>query len=139
MAKVKVVSTDDCWLWAGYTQPNGYGALYSWITKRITQAHRFMYECLVGDIPQGLEIDHLCKVRCCINPDHLEPVTKQENMARRFGHNLCKRGHELTPQNCYYGIKSRTTGRIGRQCRICCVEWQRNRHAMKKIMVKEKK
>lgn len=82
-----------CWVWMGDMFPNGYGSvgIGSWTGKpRDGLAHKVAYEMLVGPVPPGLELDHLCRVRCCINPAHLEPVTKSVNAlrgiaARRMG------------------------------------------------------
>jgi hypothetical protein len=93
----KVVKTDSCWLWVGATSaPKGYGAFTipadgQW---RNVLAHRFAYELLVGPIPVGLQIDHLCFVTNCVRPTHLEVVTPGVNKRRgtqRKTH--CKRGH----------------------------------------------
>jgi hypothetical protein len=108
------VSTDDCWLYAGIRDKTGYGRL-----SYMQLAHRVMYTEVVGEIPKGLEIDHLCKVPACINPEHLEPVTHAINMQRIYGVNRCKRGHELTKDNVYVGVKNKLTGRVGRQCKRC--------------------
>ena len=92
-----VFPTDSsCWLWTGQVTRNhrynhiAYG-LYSfkeklgdmWVT-RSRAAHRFIYEALVEVVPLGLELDHLCEVKLCVNPAHLEPVTHQENVIRNF-------------------------------------------------------
>jgi hypothetical protein len=69
---------DGCWLWTASTDQGGYGKY------RRMQAHRYAYELFIGDIPPGLEMDHLCRMRECVNPFHVEPVTHAENM-RRFG------------------------------------------------------
>lgn len=76
----KVAITPSCWLWQGWADRDGYGALD--VGGRFTRAHRFAYEELVGPIPDGLTIDHLCRVRNCVNPDHMEPVTLAENTRR---------------------------------------------------------
>lgn len=70
----------DCWLWLGRKNPSGYAQIV--IAKRQRSAHRVSYETFVGPIPDGLEIDHLCRVRHCVNPKHLEPVTGAENKRR---------------------------------------------------------
>ena len=95
----KVDASGDCWLWTGARKPTGYGNF--WSGERYVLAHRFAYEALVGEIAEGLTIDHLCRVRSCVNPDHMEPVPWEEN--NRRGHTIaarnaaktrCPRGHE---------------------------------------------
>lgn len=71
-----------CWLWTGRLNNKGYGRVTLWAKKRGYMAHRMAYEFAVGPIPDGLEIDHLCRNRICCNPSHLEPVTHQENVRR---------------------------------------------------------
>ena len=70
-----------CWLWTAALK-NGYGRITMMNPKRKTAAHRVSYEAFVGPIPEGLTLDHLCRVRCCVNPAHLEPVTMRENIMR---------------------------------------------------------
>lgn len=91
-------------------------------------AHRWFYEQLVGDIPEGYEVDHLCKVTSCVNPAHLEAVTKRENVARSDAKsacalrtNLCVHGHEFTPENTYV----RPSRPKSRECRACTIERHR--------------
>lgn len=76
------VHPSGCWLWTGGLAANGYGRLS--VDGRLTYAHRAAYEIHVGPIPDDLTIDHLCMVRRCINPDHLEPVTRAENSRREM-------------------------------------------------------
>lgn len=87
----------DCWEWKGYAAA-GYATLS--IKKKHVKAYRLVWEALVGPIPEGLVIDHLCRNKMCVNPDHLEPVTQRENILRGHGpiakharKTVCKRGH----------------------------------------------
>lgn len=109
----KVQPTGFCWEWTA-SKAHGYGYFNG------SRAHRFAYELLVGPIPDGLVIDHLCRNRGCVNPDHLEPVTQRENTMRGYSFSRlharkthCIRGHEFTPEN----TKTRSNGaRICREC-----------------------
>ena len=87
------VDVGDCWLWTGGTDTYGYGKIS--VNNQTRYTHRLMWETLVGPIPEGLEMDHLCRQRACMNPDHLEPVTKSENGRRGHGSTTtrCKHGH----------------------------------------------
>lgn len=85
----KIAKTETCWLWTGTLHGSGYGQF--WDGSVITGAHRASYELLVRPIPEGLTIDHLCRVPACVNPVHLEPVTASENSRRMHeahGHHL---------------------------------------------------
>lgn len=77
-----------CWLWTGTIRPDGYGVIYiaSKALRFRTSAHRYSYQLIKGAIPEGLELDHLCRVRKCCNPDHLEAVTHAENLRRGVHH-----------------------------------------------------
>lgn len=79
-AKVDRRGSDECWPWTGAKLQHGYGHLK--VGESYPPAHRVAYELLVGPIPEGLQIDHLCRVRDCVNPAHLEPVTNAENGRR---------------------------------------------------------
>lgn len=81
----KVDRSGDCWRWTGALARGGYGFAVVGSRddpQRYRNAHRFAYELSVGPIPEGLELDHLCRNRRCVNPAHLEPVTHSENMRR---------------------------------------------------------
>lgn len=120
-------SPSGCWLWRNPSR-NGYG--YIWVTeqRRSQPAHRFSYETFVGAIPAGMQIDHLCRVRNCVNPRHLEAVTGRENILRgvsppaqnaRVTH--CRKGHPYDISNTY------TSKRGMRYCRACAREKARAR------------
>jgi hypothetical protein len=146
MEKIQV-SDSGCWLWTAYVMPNGYGTFRlprsSYGTfkdgKSMVLAHRFAYEALVGPIPDGASIDHLCRVRHCVNPEHLEPVTQRINVLRGESgpaHNArkthCKRGHELTPDN--VAIRTLRDGGPSRVCITCRRIYMRARYAMTKSL-----
>lgn len=94
----------DCWLWDGPRDKNGYGSRGVRVNGRVVtaRAHRLVYEALVGLVGPGLELDHLCKNPGCVNPGHLEPVTREENRRRGVGtETQCWRGHAFTDENTY--------------------------------------
>ena len=117
-AKIAVDADSGCWLWTGSRSTKGYGALK--VGRSPLGAHRVVYG-LAYTIPEGMEIDHLCRMRRCCNPAHLEPVTGAENRRRGVEAAIAppfyRCGHPRTPGNTY----SWTSGaRIGRRCRECC-------------------
>ncbi len=107
----KVDASGDCWEWTG-AKGNGYGV--AWLEGGLTRPHRAVYEALVGPIPAGYQLDHLCRNRACVNPAHLEPVTQQENIRRgfRISKMACPQGHPYDDGNTYW-----YDGR--RYCRAC--------------------
>lgn len=116
-----VTKTDTCWLWTGATQGNGYGRFND--GTRLVLVHRWSYEHHIGPIPEGLTIDHVkargCRHTNCVNPAHLEPVTRAVNAWRgnpNKDKTHCDHGHELTPENVYVS-PSRPTVRDCRTCR----------------------
>jgi len=110
----QVAKTEVCWLWTGPVTQSGYGQMTH--GGRTTGAHRASYLTFVGPIPDGYEIDHLCRVRNCVNPEHLEPVTHEENVRRAWAAvTHCKRGHEFGGDNLLI-----SSGR--RRCRECARE-----------------
>lgn len=110
-----------CWLWTGVVNWQGYGRISEGRAgQRYLQAHRVTYEDAKGPIPTGLEPDHLCRVRNCVNPAHLELVTHRENLlrgetfvARHAAKTRCLRGHPFTAENTYVDSAG------GRNCRTC--------------------
>lgn len=116
-----------CWWWTGWVDDNGYGRVS--VRKHWRTAHRVSYELAKGPIPEGLTLDHLCRNRSCINPDHLEPVTHVENVLRGMSpaaqharQQLCSKGHDD------WRTASRTNGKQYRRCRTCAREWNRNQY-----------
>ena len=113
-----LVNENGCWVWQGHKDKHGYGRTNIGNGK-IRNTHVLFYEMLLGNIPKGLELDHLCMNQSCVNPDHLEPVTHAENL-KRWGESLrithCLEGHEYDSQNTY-------TNKLGRRiCRKCSNE-----------------
>lgn len=110
-----------CVLWTGAKSGAGYGLIGLYQTRKLTAAHRFAYEYINGPIPTGLQLDHLCRNRLCVNPAHLEPVTLKENIHRGRSANRektrCPKGHRYTPKNTI--TTKRSDGGRGRRCRKC--------------------
>jgi hypothetical protein len=116
----RVNKTEGCWLWTGPVDGAGYGRMGA----RSRAAHRVAYEWLIGPVPDGLELDHLCRVRNCVNVSHLEPVTHRENVlrgdsmpARKAKQTHCIHGHLLSEDNIYREV----TRPNGRKCRECAL------------------
>jgi hypothetical protein len=117
-----------CWEWTASCNLGGYGQ--TWWNKRVRVAHRVVYEVLVGPVPEGMELDHLCRNRRCVNPDHMEPVTRAENCRRGAGPATqsaryaaithCPQGHPYNETNTHRYIQR---GKYPtRRCRACARE-----------------
>jgi len=124
----KVEKTDGCWLWKAARDLNGYGRIA--YAGKEWKAHRLAYTVVVGPIPEGLTLDHLCRVRHCVNPAHLEPVTNRENLLRGNGwagrharKTHCPQNHPYDEANTY------RMGANGRGCRTCAREAMRRKRA----------
>jgi hypothetical protein len=125
--KVEPEPNSGCWLWAAASQSSGYGHIRR--KGKDYRSHRVAYEALVGPIPDGLQIDHLCRTRCCVNPSHLEPVTCRTNLLR--GETVtamnaakieCLRGHILR-------LAPGDGGKRGRRCHECDSEFHNRKYA----------
>lgn len=117
-----------CWLYLGSLTSNGYGKAS--VAGRTALAHRAAYEALVGPIPPGLQLDHLCRNRACYNPAHLEPVTQRENLRRGRNSNAekthCPLGHEYSDENTYVCARGK------RSCKTCNRARNRVRYHVRK-------
>jgi hypothetical protein len=122
IAKIRVADS-GCWIWQGHIRPTGYGSFNrkSDGTWRSQQAHRAAYEMLRGPIPDGLTLDHLCSVRACVNPEHLDPCTLGENSRRAAtwsgNRTHCPKGHPYEGDNLIIGRPSDKPNQ--RRCFTC--------------------
>lgn len=130
------VEEDDsgCWLWRGPISSLGYGLYFGNRTGRATRAHRYAYEQMVGPIPKGLVLDHLCKTTICVNPGHLDPVPNGLNVKRGDSPSSvnrekthCLNGHEFDSEN------TRITREGFRQCRACHREYMREWNRLRQL------
>lgn len=125
--KVQPCPMSGCWLWTGSADQKGYGRIGMGSkrdgTRKPRCAHRVAYAALVGPIPPGLMLDHLCRQPGCVNPAHLEPVTNAVNVARgvagvnQLAKTHCPRGHEYSGDNLV--MQRNAVGRGARVCRVC--------------------
>jgi hypothetical protein len=126
-------SVDECWEWRGCRQ-RGYGIFG--VGVKTLRAYRWLYELERGPIPEGRQLDHLCRNRACVNPAHLEPVTRKQNILRgecpsavnaRKTH--CVNGHHLSGANVKMKRQSNKRGGYFRRCRLCSRNETRKRRA----------
>jgi hypothetical protein len=126
------IDESPCWIWTGSRNRGGYGHIG--INRVPARTHRVAYELLRGPIPDGLQLDHLCRNRACLNPAHLEPVTNWENQLRgdtsraaNAAKTHCGRGHEFDLLNTYFDPLGK------RVCRICRRAAGRRYYGKKKV------
>lgn len=138
----KVRKTETCWIWLGGKNSDGYG--YFFVNGKDLRAHRVMLQLVGRPIPTGMQIDHLCRNRRCVNPDHLEVVTHRENALRGQGRGAknarrthCVKGHEFTSINTWYPAKRRPALRVCRVCRkLRQREWRaKNSHTKRRVSI----
>ncbi len=120
------ITGSGCWLWTGPTNRDGYAHNLAINGDRYLP-HRLMFSWFKWDIPPGLTIDHVCKQKTCMNPDHMEPVTGGENVRRALKVAYCKRGHAQTPENRYRYGKSKKKERCKPCIPIQTAEWKGRR------------
>lgn len=116
---------NNCLIWRGTKRSNGYGVT---VFRGVqTTTHRVMYQLVHGCLPRGYEVDHICNVRDCVNPDHLQAVTHKQNMRRGLERrSTCKAGHLWTKENTYVAtVKYRGGVRKQRYCRTCRAKHQK--------------
>lgn len=120
----KVTRNDGgCWTWIGAKGGSGRYGMFAGTGGRARPAHRWSYEYFVGPIPEGLELDHLCRNTLCVNPEHLEPVTHAENVRRgdagkpMSSRTHCKNGHPFDHANTHRAFTA--SGQPYRSCRAC--------------------
>lgn len=128
MRLIRINTDTGCWEWTGRLNSNGYAFAQRGPGFPPRVVHRIMWEHAHNEpVPHGMQLDHLCRVRNCVNPDHFEVVTASENTMRQQHYNRlkteCKKGHEYTPENTY------TTTDGKRVCRACTRERDRKRSA----------
>lgn len=134
----KVQKTETCWTWTGARNHLGYGQIWVSDEKRVVMAHIFSVWMSGRLIPDGWDVDHLCRNPPCVNPDHLEPVPHAENMRRapwtavqfQASKTHCPQGHPYSPENTK--MKRNSSGTLSRLCKECRLENQRRRRARKR-------
>ena len=130
--KKYIRNESGCWPWIGFIKPSGYGEI--WRRGRHQKAHRVIFEMIRGHIPERMQIDHLCRVRHCVNPDHMEVVTQKVNILRGVSFSAenarkthCAKGHPYNEEN----TKIYHMG--WRRCGICKRRWDSQRRTKARL------
>jgi hypothetical protein len=133
--KVATCEPYECWEWQGSRTTGGYGVIKPEGSRTPVLAHRVAYELAVGPVPDGLELDHLCRNRRCVNPSHLEPVTRSENIRRQPRNQsiYCQRGHLFGAAG--IAIKN---GRLYRRCLVCAAASDRAAKARRRAVLSQR-
>jgi hypothetical protein len=138
-ARISPEPNSGCWLWTGQVNQYGYGRI-RFPDGRTKVAHRVSFESEHGDVPEPMQLDHLCRVRCCVNPDHLEIVTRLENVRRAVAHrrgndlSRCASGHELTGDNRQLRKDGKRKKVVCRECaRASRLKWNATEQGIKSL------
>jgi hypothetical protein len=137
--KFKPNAETGCWDWTASKDLGGYG-MFSVARSQSRRAHRISYQMFVGQIPDGLVIDHLCRNRGCVNPEHLEPVTASENAKRGLMGDLrpptthCVRGHEYTADNTRHVVRGGYKTIVCRACESLRNDRKREARQSRKLL-----
>jgi hypothetical protein len=137
------IAVTGCWLWTGGLDESGYGLCSVGYPGRTRRAHLVSYEHVIGPIPAGLTLDHLCRTPGCVNPTHTEPVSLVTNVMRGQGRGVlnaakthCAKGHPFDDENTGYSTISRKRGgeRVHQFCRACAQVAKRNYQLRKRAV-----
>lgn len=143
---------DECWMWTGYKSEKGYGVLK--IKEKAIRAHRLSYILAFGEIPTGMQLDHLCRNKVCVNPRHLEAVTSRENTIRAVPYRKpraewaptnreltgkCKNGHDFSGDNIYISPRGLPFCRLCKKAyKVAYRESGKHREYMREYMRKQR-
>jgi hypothetical protein len=141
-----VISPSECWEWTKHLTPTGYAQISIGSrpdnSRQNINAHRVSYRVFVGPIKDGMQIDHLCRNRACVNPGHLEQVTCKENIHRSnavykrlMAKTHCPQGHEYSEQNTYFSPTPH--GGVSRSCKTCCKARTKQRYKMNHLQLSQ--
>lgn len=138
----KVDKSGECWVWTGGKTLKGYGQAYLGPTRNSPRkrVHTVSWTLIRGPVPEGLTLDHLCRNKLCVNPDHLELVTAEENTRRansfRVLPDSCPKGHPFVEENTYHPVRKNKDGTTytTRACKACQQEVSRRAYVRKKAL-----